>query len=66
LLAEHNAMLEAYRAQKWDEAWSLLEACTAQAPQLTHLYDVYRDRIGYFRENAPGKYWDFVYVATQK
>jgi class 3 adenylate cyclase len=66
LLAEHNAMLEAYRAQKWDEAWSLLEACTAQAPQLTLLYDVYRDRIGYFRANAPGKYWAYVYVATQK
>jgi hypothetical protein len=66
LLAQHNAMLEAYRAQNWDEAWNYLEACTARAPQLTLLYDVYRDRIGYFRENAPGKYWDYVYVATQK
>ena len=66
LLSEHEAMLAAYRGQKWDEAWGLLETCSAQAPQLTPLYDVYRDRIGYFRANAPGKYWDFVYVATQK
>jgi adenylate cyclase len=66
LLAQHNAMLEAYRAQNWDEAWNYLKACTARAPQLTLLYDVYRDRIGYFRANAPGKFWDYVYVATQK
>jgi len=66
LLAQHDAMLKAYRAQNWDEAWNYLEACTAQAPHLTLLYDVYRDRIGYFKGNAPGRYWDFVYVATQK
>lgn len=64
--ARHERMLDAYRGQRWDEAWGLLETCSAQAPQLTPLYDVYRDRIGYFRSNAPGKYWDFIYVATQK
>ena len=31
LSAEHNAMLEAHRAQDWDEAWEHLETCTALA-----------------------------------
>jgi class 3 adenylate cyclase len=66
LAERHDEMLAAYRAQRWEEAWSLLEDCTQMAPGLEHLYDVYRDRIGYFRDNPPGKNWDFVHVATQK
>jgi class 3 adenylate cyclase len=66
LAERHEEMLTAYRAQRWDEAWALLEDCTAKAPQLERLYDVYRDRIGSFKQNPPGKNWDWVHVATQK
>ena len=66
LSARHDAMLAAYRAQQWEQAWRLLEALSARVPRLTPLYDLYRDRIGYLKANAPGNQWDFVYVATQK
>ena len=59
-------MLASYREQRWDEARKLLEDCTRLAPDLELLYDVYRDRIGLFEMNPPGKTWDGVYVATQK
>ncbi len=62
----HNEMLLAYRAQRWGEARELLAECTYLAPNLEQLYDVYRDRIGYFERNPPGKNWAGVYVATQK
>ena len=62
----HNQMLAAYRGQDWEEVRKLLASCTSLAPNLEPLYDVYRDRIGDFEENPPGKSWDGVYVATQK
>ncbi len=62
----HIEMLLAYRAQRWGEARELLAECTYLAPNLEQLYDVYRDRIGYFERNPPGKNWAGVYVATQK
>ncbi len=62
----HNQMLAAYRGQDWEEVRKLLASCTSLAPNLEPLYDVYRDRIGDFEQNPPGKSWDGVYVATQK
>ena len=59
-------MLAAYRAQDWPLARTLLDDCTQLAPDLEQLYDVYRDRIGYFQLNPPGETWEGVYVATQK
>ncbi len=66
LEARHLEMLVAYRAQDWPLARRLLDDCTQLAPDLEHLYDVYRDRIGYFQLNPPGETWEGVYVATQK
>jgi adenylate cyclase len=66
LEARHKEMLAAYRAQDWAEARRLLDDCTQLAPDLEQLYDVYRDRIGYFQLNPPGENWEGIYVATQK
>jgi adenylate cyclase len=66
LAAQHDQMLSAYREQRWNDARKLLEDCTRLAPDLELLYDVYRDRIGVFEKNPPGRTWDGVYVATQK
>jgi adenylate cyclase len=62
----HKEMLAAYRAQDWPKARKLLDDCTQLAPDLEPLYDVYRDRIGYFQLHPPGETWEGVYVATQK
>jgi len=66
LEARHKEMLAAYRSQDWKRARELLNACTQLAPDLEPLYDVYRDRIGYFQLHPPGEAWEGVYVATQK
>jgi len=62
----HKEMLVAYRAQDWAKARTLLDECTQLAPDLEQLYDVYRDRIGYFQLHPPGEGWEGIYVATQK
>lgn len=63
---QHNRMLEAYRAQNWEEARALMEACAALDPSLGKLYDVYRDRIGRYEQEPPGRNWDGVHVALTK
>ena len=66
LAEQHEALLKAYRAQNWDDTRRLAETCTNLAPHLEDLYDVYRDRIGHYERNPPGKNWDGVYVALTK
>lgn len=63
---QHNRMLEAYRLQNWEEARGLTEACAALDPSLGGLYDVYRDRIGRYEQEPPGRNWDGVHVALTK
>jgi adenylate cyclase len=66
--AGHAAMLQAYRAQHWDEAQRLLDAHEAQAEALGlgKLHALMRGRIARYRENPPGADWDGVWVATEK
>jgi len=68
LKANHDAMLGAYRAQDWDAAEAALERCTngLNGFELQGMYDMYRSRIGEFRENPPGPGWNAVYEATSK
>lgn len=68
LEAEHKALLEAYRAQKWDEARTLLAKCRELGAWLAldHLYDLYEERIADYSEHSPGADWDGVYVAKTK
>jgi adenylate cyclase len=64
-LERHGTMLAAYRAQRWDEAEVLL-GTLKQEFGARHLYDMYLERIAYFRRNPPGPDWDGVFVFTVK
>jgi class 3 adenylate cyclase len=66
LARQHQAMLAAYRNQRWHEARELMEACSVLDPSLNRLYDVYRDRIGQYEKTPPGRNWDGVFVALTK
>ena len=68
-LQQHQEMLQAYRAQDWDRAEQLVEACRARfAPgfDFTKLYDLYAGRIAACRSDPPGADWDGVARATSK
>jgi len=79
LLATHQLMLKAYRAQDWAGATAALETAATQAesllaatglavpvPPLADLYDLYRTRIREYEKTPPPADWDGVYIATFK
>ncbi|MFO1146887.1 MAG: adenylate/guanylate cyclase domain-containing protein [Alsobacter sp.] len=69
LLADlHQAMLAAYRAQRWDDAATALATARAAAEGLAldALYDLYADRIDGFREAPPGADWNGVIALQTK
>ncbi len=68
-LAEaHGAMLDAYRAMRWDEAARRVDdnELAASGFGLTPLTMLYRERILAFRDNPPPADWDGVYSAPTK
>jgi len=70
-LAEKNdAMIMAYRGQKWAEARQLVDECRALddflPKPLDVLYDMYEERIDHFEAEPPSPDWDGVFVATSK
>lgn len=52
-----NQALRAYRKQDWDNAELQLLSLRNMSPQ-TKLYQVYAERIAYFRKQAPNENWD--------
>jgi len=64
----HEAMLAAYRAQKWDEAEKRLEEARGLGASrgLDKLYTLYAERISALRADPPGADWDGVAVALTK
>lgn len=67
LEADYKAMLEAYRACRWDEAETALAACRAHTSVDLHkLYDMYAERIAAYRADPPPAGWDGSYTATSK
>jgi adenylate cyclase len=66
LAERHREMLRAYRDQAWQDARRLMDECTALDGSLDKLYDVYRDRIGHYELEPPGRNWGGVYVASTK
>jgi hypothetical protein len=66
LRARHLSMLEAYRAQQWEEARALADECRALDPGLDDLYDVYAMRIQAMKLDPPGPGWNGVFVATRR
>jgi adenylate cyclase len=57
--------LEAYRAQRWDDAEKLLKNLAYASPE-TKLYKLYLERVAHFRRNPPPAGWDGVFVFTTK
>jgi adenylate cyclase len=70
LVRAHDAMLAAFRGQRWDEALSALSRCRRLAGEieldLDDPYALYKQRIADFRASPPPPDWDGVYVAHTK
>lgn len=60
----HNAMLHAYRQQRWKEANGYLERCRAYSEELERLYAIYASRLDYYGSAPPGSTWDGSVVAA--
>jgi adenylate cyclase len=52
--------LARYRAQDWDGAERRLAQLLAGAPD-SRLYQMYAQRVAFFRTNPPGSDWDGVF-----
>jgi len=57
--------LRSYRKQEWDQLELQLFNLQKMFPQ-TKLYQVYAERVTYFRNNPPGQDWDGVFVFKTK
>ncbi|MDP1635127.1 MAG: adenylate/guanylate cyclase domain-containing protein, partial [Gallionellaceae bacterium] len=57
--------LRMYRKQDWDKAELQMLSLQKIAPG-TKLYEVYAERIAYYRNNPPGENWDGVFVFKTK
>ena len=68
LASDHGAMIEHYRARRFDRARDMLDACRSARGDLplTRVYDVYGERITAFLRTPPEPAWDGVYEALQK
>jgi adenylate cyclase len=68
LARAHEALIAAYRAQKWDEAERSLKEARglAEGRGLETLYDLYASRLAAFRAAPPPADWDGVFTATSK
>lgn len=63
----HATMLEAYRAQQWDEAERLMHLNLGKlGGVLDGFYAIYEARIEEYKDSPPPLEWDGVYVATTK
>ncbi len=60
----HQA-LHSYRKQDWDKAELLLLSLRNMSPQCK-LYQVYAERVAYYRNNPPGENWDGVFIFKTK
>lgn len=61
----YQQALEAYRAQKWDDAERLFNELK-QKFGTREVYNIYIERLGFFRKNPPGAEWDGVFTFTTK
>jgi adenylate cyclase len=64
-LQEYHDALSSYRSQKWDSAEMAFFRLGQSDPEC-RLYQVYLDRIAYFRSKPPGDDWDGIFTHTSK
>ncbi|MDO8312541.1 MAG: adenylate/guanylate cyclase domain-containing protein [Sideroxyarcus sp.] len=60
-----NQTLRLYRKQDWDKAELQLLSLRNMSPQYK-LYQVYAERVAYYRNNPPGENWDGVFIFKTK
>jgi adenylate cyclase len=68
LVQANDAMLAAYRGQRWEEALAALSVCRRLGADLAleRLQRLYETRVAGFRSALPPPDWDGVYVASSK
>lgn len=66
LAEQHNALIAAYRAQRWDDAAALCADCAGKMAEMDRFYRVYAERITAFRQKPPAVGWDAVWTAADK
>jgi adenylate cyclase len=67
LAERHREFLARYRAKDWDAAEALSRECEKlNTSRLDRLYELYRERIAYFRINPPPPDWDGAAEALSK
>ena len=68
LLEGHGKMLQAYRAQDWDQAARVLQSKVSlfEDFKLTKLHHLYESRVQAYRLAPPGQDWDGAYTALTK
>jgi adenylate cyclase len=63
----HAALLAAYRRRDWESALGILaDDALAGEPEMAPVYELFRERIGQLRIEAPPSDWDGVFVAIEK
>src|SRR5262249_27025758 len=64
----YSTAIYCYRSRDWDGALEAIELCRSTEPNfgLMALFDLYRTRIGAFRETATPEDWKGVFVAETK
>jgi len=60
-----NQAVKLYRAQDWDMAELQLINLLKLSPE-SKLYQLYLDRVGYYRDHAPGRNWDGAFTFEHK
>ena len=64
-LASYKKALRDFRSQKWDRAEMDFISLNRTNPD-RFLYQVYLDRIAYYRKEPPGDHWDGAFTHTTK
>ena len=64
-LARHRGALKLYRAQQWDQAESEFFSLS-RGPNKHKVYEIFMERIAYYRKNPPGEKWDGVFTFKTK
>ena len=63
---EQDALLQAYRLQKWDEAEAMAKTMAQSYDFMAAYYEMLTERIQSYRANPPGADWDGHYIALSK
>jgi len=64
-LARHRGALKLYRSQQWDQAEAEFFSLS-RGPNKHKVYEMFMERIAYYRKNPPGAKWDGVWTFTTK